>query len=85
MVISAVIMPTEISMPPVIMTMLMPQDRMIMPAFSLRMLQKELGLRKPEPRKAMAVAYMTKNTTMVMVSSRLLSDITKRFCSRPFF
>ena len=72
-------------MPPVIITMLMPQDRIIMPAFSLRMLQKELGLRKPEPRNTMAAAYIAKNTTMVMASSTLLSDRTRRFCSRPSF
>ena len=64
------------------MTMLMPQDRMISAAFSLRMLKNVWGFKNPAPRKITAPAYMTTNTAMVMISRRLVSVMAVRLLRR---
>ena len=75
--------PTLISMPPVIMTMLMPQDSTMRDALLFRMLRKFWGLAKPPPRKNTAERYRMKNTTTVMVSRRLVSLMAARSLRRP--
>ena len=74
MLTSATTPPTEISIPPVIMTRLIPQAVMISAACAFRILKKACGFKNPEPRKIIAEMYITKKTTMVIISSRFVSD-----------
>ena len=61
---------TWMSMPPVIMTMLIPQESTMREALLFRMLRKFWGLAKLPPRKMTAYRYRIKNTTTVLVSRR---------------
>ena len=62
------------SIPPVIITRLIPQERIIKAAFSLSMLKKVCTFVKPEPMNIIAQIYITTNIAMVMTRSRLESD-----------
>ena len=79
MLTSATTPPTEISIPPVIMTKLMPQDSMIRAALAFSILKNVCGFKKPFPWNTIAPIYIAKNTTIVMVSSRLVSVIFFNF------
>ena len=81
---SAVTPPTEISIPPVIITKLRPQDRIIRYAFAFMILNKVCVFKKPFPRKIIALRYITTNTTIVIVRSRLVSVILLVFSRRRF-
>ena len=74
--------PTLMSMPPVIITRLMPQERTMREALLLRMFRKFWGLVNPPPRKRMADRYRAKKTRTVMVSSRLVSERSRRALRR---
>ena len=76
---SATTPPTEISIPPVIMTKLIPQESMIRAALAFRILKNVCGFKKPFPWNTIAPIYIAKNTTIVMVSSRLVSVIFFNF------
>ena len=74
MLTSATTPPTEISIPPVIITRLIPHAVMINAACAFKMLKNACGFKKPEPRNNIAARYMTKKTTIVIISSRFVSD-----------
>ena len=67
--------PTEISMPPVIITRLMPQAVMIRAAFAFKILKKVWGFKKPFFKNTIAPMYITRNTVTVMMRSRFVSVI----------
>ena len=79
MLTNATTPPTEISMLPVIMTRLSPHAVMINAPFAFKMLKNVCGFKNPPPSKIIAPIYIKKNTTIVMVSSRLVSVIFFNF------
>ena len=74
MLTNATTPPTEISMLPVIMTRLSPHAVMINAPFAFKMLKNVCGFKNPPPSKIIDPIYIKKNTTIVMVKSRLASE-----------
>ena len=81
----AVTVPTEISIPPVIMTRLSAHESTISDAFSLRTLKKVCGFLKPDPRNMTAQRYMAANTAIVITRRRFVSDRGLFFASTVSF
>ena len=71
---SATTPPTEISMLPVIITRLSPHAVMINAPLAFNILKNVCGFKNPPPSKIIAPIYIRKNTTMVIVKSRLASE-----------
>ena len=69
----AVTPPTEMSMLPVIMTMVRPQEMMMRKALSLSMSKSICGLRKPPPQISMASTYIETKMQIVIVRSSWVS------------
>ena len=62
------------SIPPLIITMLIPQDVMISADCDIRILKKFCAFRKPSPRKIIAPAYIRTNTITVISNSKFVSE-----------
>ena len=76
--------PTEMSMPPVIMTMVMPVATTINPALEINRFRKFCTLANPRPpNMRIPTIYMTKNNTMVTTSKKELPS--SFFFVLPFF
>ena len=86
MVTRATTLPTEISMLPVIMTIVSEQAMMIRKELSLSMSKSICGFRKPPPSTIIATAYITTKMPMVMLIRSMVSEIgSLRFMTAPPF